>query len=72
MNFKVNVLNLASDVALKTTKQNIEYIKSELIKANTSTTTSEGLDAIAKNIEKMKQNLFDLALELLAIREIKA
>ena len=58
---RVNVLNLASDVALKTTKQNIEYIKSELIKANTSTTTSEGLDAIAKNIEKMKQNLFDLA-----------
>lgn len=58
---RVNVLNLASDVALKTTKQNIEYIKSELIKANTSTTTFEGLDAIAKNLEKMKQNLFDLA-----------
>ncbi|MCG3711674.1 flagellar hook-associated protein FlgL [Aliarcobacter butzleri] len=59
---RTNVLNTSADKAIAEAKENIlDTIKSELIKANTDTTTEEGLIAIAQNIEGMKQNLLDLA-----------
>ena len=39
----------------------MESINAELIKANTDTTSSDGLKAIALNIAGMKENLYDLA-----------
>ena len=58
---KTNAQNNVSDSSLGEVKNILEYVKSELIKANTSTTTSEGLRAIAINVAGMKENLFDLA-----------
>jgi len=58
---RVNVLNSTSDTALASVKNILDTINSELIKANTSTTTVEGLEAIAQNLVGLKQNLFDLA-----------
>ncbi|WP_026803929.1 flagellar hook-associated protein 3 [Aliarcobacter lanthieri] len=59
---RVKVLNSTSDSALASTKKILENdILAELIKANTSTTGVEGLEAIAQKIEKMKQNILDLA-----------
>lgn len=58
---RANVLNSASDSSIKEMKNIVEFIRVELIKANTSTTNSEGLEAIAKNLKGAKQNLYDLA-----------
>ncbi len=59
---RADVLNKTSDTAMKEVKLLLEKIKAqELIKANTSTTCSEGLEAIAGVIEGYKQNLFNLA-----------
>ncbi|MCT7909859.1 flagellar hook-associated protein 3 [Arcobacter lacus] len=59
---RTKALNSSADDALAEAKENvIEYIKSELIKANTDTTGEEGLIAIAQGIEGKKQNLLDLA-----------
>ena len=59
---RADVLNKTSDTAMKEVKLLLEKIKAqELIKANTSTTSIEGLEAIAGVIEGYKQNLFDLA-----------
>lgn len=58
---RTNVLNTSADSALAEAKSNVEYAKSELIKANTDTTSEEGLIAIAQNLEGIKQNLLDLA-----------
>ena len=59
---RVNVLNSTSDTALASAKQTLENdILAELIKANTSTTSVEGLEAIAQKLDKMKQNIFDLS-----------
>ncbi|AXK49462.1 flagellar hook-associated protein 3 [Aliarcobacter trophiarum LMG 25534] len=59
---RADVLNKTSDTAMKEVKNLLEKIKAEeLIKANTSTTSIEGLEAIAKVIEGYKQNIFDLA-----------
>ena len=58
---KTNAQNNVSDSSLGEVKNILEYVKSELIKANTSTTTTEGLRAIAINVAGMKENLFDLA-----------
>ncbi len=58
---RTNVLNTSADKAIAEAKNILDTIKSELIKANTDTTTEEGLIAIAQNIEGMKQNLLDLA-----------
>lgn len=59
---RADVLNKTSDTAMKEVKILLEKIKAEeLIKANTSTTGIEGLEAIAKVIEGYKQNIFDLA-----------
>lgn len=59
---RADVLNKTSDTAMKEIKILLEKIKAEeLIKANTSTTSIEGLEAIAKVIEGYKQNIFDMA-----------
>ena len=59
---RADVLNNTSDTAMKEAKLLLEKIKAEeLIKANTSTTSIEGLEAIAGVIEGYKQNLFNLA-----------
>lgn len=59
---KTKALNLTADSALAEAKENVfEFVKSELVKANTDTTSEEGLIAIAQNIEGVKQNLLDLA-----------
>ena len=59
---RADVLNKTSDTAMKEAKLLLEKIKAEeLIKANTSTTSIEGLEAIAGVIEGYKQNLFNLA-----------
>ena len=59
---RADVLNNTSDTAMKEVKLLLEKIKAEeLIKANTSTTSIEGLEAIAGVIEGYKQNLFNLA-----------
>ena len=59
---RADVLNKTSDTAMKEVKLLLEKIKAEeLIKANTSTTSIEGLEAIAGVIEGYKQNIFNLA-----------
>lgn len=58
---RVDVLNTTSDTVLASSKKILDTISSELIKANTATTTTEGLEAIAQNLVGLKQNLFDLA-----------
>ena len=59
---RADVLNKTSDTAMKEAKLLLEKIKAEeLIKANTSTTSIEGLEAIAGVIEGYKQNIFNLA-----------
>ena len=59
---RADVLNKTSDTAMKEVKLLLEKIKAEeLMKANTSTTSIEGLEAIAGVIEGYKQNLFNLA-----------
>ena len=59
---RADVLNKTSDTAMKEVKLLLEKIKAqELIKANTSTTSIDGLEAIAGVIEGYKQNLFNLA-----------
>ena len=57
----VDAQNNLSDGSMSEIKKILESIKSELIKANTSTTSEDGLRAIAVNLEGMKQNLLDLA-----------
>ncbi|MDN5068792.1 flagellar hook-associated protein FlgL [Aliarcobacter butzleri] len=59
---KTKALNSTADDSLAEAKENVfEFVKSELVKANTDTTSEEGLIAIAQNIEGVKQNLLDLA-----------
>ncbi|GGD36628.1 hypothetical protein GCM10012288_08340 [Malaciobacter pacificus] len=58
---KTNAQNNVADSTIGEIKSILEFVKSEMIKANTSTTTDEGLKAIAVNVEGMKQNLLDLA-----------
>ncbi len=58
---KTTAQNNIADSTIGEVKNILEYIKSEMIKANTDTTTQEGLKAIAVNVEGMKQNILDLA-----------
>ena len=58
---RAEVLNTSSDSAMKEVNTLLMKTKEELIKANTSTTSIEGLEAIAGVIEGYKQNLFNLA-----------
>jgi flagellar hook-associated protein 3 FlgL len=53
--------NTVSDSSVGEIKKLLEFVKTELIKANTSTTSDEGLKAIAVSISGVKENLFDLA-----------
>jgi flagellar hook-associated protein 3 FlgL len=55
------IQNNAADSSMKEIKKILEYINSELIKANTDTTGEDGLKSIAINIAGMKENLYDLA-----------
>lgn len=55
------VQNNTADSSMKEIKKILEYINAELIKANTDTTSEDGLKAIAINIAGMKENLYDLA-----------
>lgn len=57
---RTNVQNNASDTSVKDIKKILEYVKQELIKANTSTTTDDGRVAIATSIAGLKENLFQL------------
>ena len=58
---KTSVQNKFADSALSESKKILEFIKSELIKANTATTTADGIAAIASSISGLKENLFQLA-----------
>ena len=53
--------NDSSDSSIAEIKKLFEVVKTELIKANTDTTSDEGKTAIALNIEGMKENIFTLA-----------
>jgi flagellar hook-associated protein 3 FlgL len=53
--------NNVSDSTIAEMKKLFEVVKTELIKANTSTTSDEGRKAIAVNISGIKENLFDLS-----------
>lgn len=57
---KTSVQNKFADSALSESKKILEFIKSELIKANTATTTADGIAAIASSISGLKENLFQL------------
>ena len=50
-----------ADSSMAEVKKLIEFTKAELIKANTATTSADGMKAIAANLEGLKQNIFDLA-----------
>lgn len=58
---KTAVQNNAADSSIKEVKNILEYIKAELIKANTSTTTDDGKVSIAVSISGLKENLYQLA-----------
>lgn len=58
---RTNAQNNVSDSSMSEIKNFLDYVKTELIKANTDTTTDEGLKAIAVNIEGIKENIFDIA-----------
>ncbi|CAM3573961.1 flagellar hook-associated protein FlgL [Arcobacter aquimarinus] len=58
---RTKIQNDSSDSAMEEIKKIMESINAELIKANTDTTSSDGLKAIALNIAGMKENLYDLA-----------
>lgn len=58
---KTTLQNNTADTGMSEIKKTLEYVKSELIKANTSTTSGSELAAIASAISGMKENLYDLA-----------
>jgi len=58
---RTTVQNNAADSAISEIKKIYEVIKTELIKANTDTTSEEGKKSIALNIEGMKDNILTLA-----------
>ena len=58
---KTQVQNNMADSSISEVKKILENIKEQLVKANTSTTTDDGLTAIASSIAGLKENLFQLA-----------
>ncbi len=58
---KTTVQNNISDSSLKEFKEQLRLIKQELSKANTDTTTTEGIAAIASSISGIKENIYQLA-----------
>ena len=58
---KTTLQNNTSDSSLSEVKKLMEFMKQELLKANTSTTTAEGIAAIASSISGLKENIYQLA-----------
>ena len=58
---RTNTQNNVADSSMSEIKKILEFVKAELIKANTATTSINGMSAIASNLEGMRQNLLDLA-----------
>ena len=58
---KTSVQNRFADSSLSEIKKILEYVKTELMKANTDTTTEDGLAAIASSMEGFKENIYQLA-----------
>lgn len=58
---RTTLQNDTSDSSLSEIKKILEFVKQELIKANTATTTPEGITAIASNISGIKENIYQLA-----------
>lgn len=58
---RTTLQNDTSDSSLSEIKKILEFAKQELIKANTTTTTPEGLAAIASSISGIKENIYQLA-----------
>ena len=58
---RTNIQNNAADSSMGEIKKILEIIKKELIKANTATTSTDGLAAIAANIAGLKENLYQLS-----------
>lgn len=58
---RTTVQNNAADSSMSEVKKLLESMKAELIKANTATTSTNGIAAIAANISGLKENLYQLA-----------
>lgn len=58
---KTLIQNNIADSSMSEIKKILEFMKAELIKANTATTTEDGITAIAANISGLKENLYQLA-----------
>ena len=58
---RTNIQNNAADSSMSEMKKAYESMKTELIKANTSTTSASGIAAIVANISGLKENLYQLA-----------
>lgn len=58
---KTQVQNNMADSSMSEIKKILEYMKGELVKANTSTTTDDGITAIATSLTGLKENLYQLA-----------
>ncbi len=58
---RTNIQNNAADSSMSEMKKAYESMKTELIKANTSTTNASGIAAIVANISGLKENLYQLA-----------
>ena len=58
---RTNTQNKVAYSSMSEIKKILEFVKAELIKANTATTSADGMKAIAANLEGLKQNIFDLA-----------
>lgn len=58
---RTTIQNNAADSSMSNIKKLFESMKTELIKANTATTSASGIAAIAANITGLKENLYQLA-----------
>ena len=58
---KTQVQNNMADSSMAEIKKILEYMKGELVKANTATTTADGVTAIATSLAGLKENLYQLA-----------
>lgn len=58
---KTQVQNNMADSSMAEIKKILEYMKGELVKANTATTTDDGITAIVSSISGLKENLYQLA-----------
>jgi flagellar hook-associated protein 3 FlgL len=58
---RTNIQNNAADSSMSEIKKILDTVKAELIKANTATTSTNGIAAIAANIAGLKENLYQLS-----------